>query len=83
MQRQYGDHGKCTYLVNELATAYIMKQIGPKRFADFLASINITDQSGAISFYLPGRCDLSMYEMLYGYSILPAVVLVQNHLYYD
>ncbi len=51
------------------ATAYIMKQVGPKQFSDFLARINIPTPVKPYPSICLGTCDLSMYEMLWGYSI--------------
>jgi penicillin-binding protein 1A len=53
------------------ATAYIMKQVGPVQFSNFLSQINIpTDVEPHPSIAL-GSCDLSLYEMLWGYTIFP------------
>ncbi|MBK6385162.1 MAG: penicillin-binding protein [Chitinophagaceae bacterium] len=51
------------------ATAYIMKQVGPKQFADFLSRINIPTKVQPYPSICLGTCDLSMYEMLWGYTI--------------
>ena len=51
------------------ATAYIMKQVGPQQFADFLARINIPTKVMPYPSIALGTCDLSMYEMLWGYTI--------------
>ncbi len=51
------------------ATAYIMKQVGPKQFADFLHRINIPTQVKPYPSIALGTCDLSLYEMLWGYTI--------------
>ena len=51
------------------ATAYIMKQVGPKQFADFLGRINIPTKVEAYPSIALGACDLSLFEMLWGYSI--------------
>ncbi len=51
------------------ATAYIMKQVGAKQFADFLARINIPTKVEAYPSIALGACDLSLFEMLWGYSI--------------
>lgn len=51
------------------ATAYIMKQVGPQQFADFLARINIPTKVTPYPSIALGTCDLSMYEMLWGYTI--------------
>jgi len=51
------------------ATAYIMKQVGPKQFADFLSRINIPTPVKPYPSICLGTCDLSMYEMLWGYTI--------------
>lgn len=49
--------------------AYLMKQVGPQQFADFLARINIPTPVKPYPSIALGTCDLSMYEMLWGYTI--------------
>jgi len=51
------------------ATAYIMKQVGPQQFADFLSRISIPTPVKPYPSICLGTCDLSMYEMLWGYTI--------------
>jgi penicillin-binding protein 1A len=51
------------------ATAYIMKQVGPQQFADFLRRINIPTPVKPFPSIALGTCDLSLYEMLWGYSM--------------
>ena len=51
------------------ATAYIMKQVGPKEFTDFLARLNIPTKVEAFPSIALGACDLSLFEMMWGYSI--------------
>jgi len=51
------------------ATAYIMKQVGPQQFADFLGRINIPTKVEPFPSIALGSCDLSLFEMLWGYSI--------------
>jgi len=51
------------------ATAYIMKQVGPKQFVDFLSRLNIPTPIKPYPSIALGTCDLSMYEMLWGYTI--------------
>ncbi len=51
------------------ATAYIMKQVGPRQFVDFLSRINIPTPVKPYPSIALGTCDLSMYEMLWGYTI--------------
>jgi penicillin-binding protein 1A len=51
------------------ATAYIMKQVGPQQFADFLRRISIPTTVKPFPSIALGTCDLSMYEMMWGYSI--------------
>lgn len=51
------------------ATAYIMKQVGPRQFADFLSRISIPTPVKPFPSICLGTCDLSMYEMLWGYTI--------------
>lgn len=51
------------------ATAYIMKQVGPQQFSDFLRRINIPTKVDPYPSIALGTCDLSLYEMLWGYTI--------------
>ncbi len=51
------------------ATAYIMKQVGPKQFSDFLARINVPTPVQPYPSTALGTCDLSMYEMLWAYTM--------------
>ncbi|HRE38814.1 MAG TPA: transglycosylase domain-containing protein [Chitinophagaceae bacterium] len=51
------------------ATAYIMKQVGPKQFVDFLGRLNIPTKIDPYPSICLGTCDLSMYEMLWSYTI--------------
>lgn len=51
------------------ATAYIMKQVGPAQFADFLKRINIPTPVKPFPSICLGTCELSLFEMLWGYSI--------------
>jgi len=53
------------------ATAYIMKQVGAKQFADFLARVNIPTKVEAYPSIALGSCDLSLFEMMWGYSVFP------------
>ena len=53
------------------ATAYIMKQVGAKEFANFLGRINIPTKVEAYPSIALGSCDLSLYEMMWGYSVFP------------
>ena len=53
------------------ATAYIMKQVGAKQFAEFLARINIPTKVEPYPSIALGSCDLSLYEMMWGYSLFP------------
>jgi len=46
-----------------------MKQVGPKQFADFLSRINIPTVVKPFPSICLGTCDLSLYEMLWGYTI--------------
>jgi penicillin-binding protein 1A len=60
---------------NEVA-AYIMKQFGPdgpKRFADFLhQQVGIPSAPEPYPSLALGACELSLYEMLWGYTIFPS-----------
>ncbi|MBM3922146.1 MAG: penicillin-binding protein [Sphingomonadales bacterium] len=51
------------------ATAYIMKQVGPAQFSEFMARLNIPTRIEPYPSIALGTCDLSLYEMLWGYSI--------------
>lgn len=51
------------------ATAFIMKQVGPQQFADFLGRINIPTKVEPFPSIALGACDLSLYEMMWSYSI--------------
>ncbi|MBS1608524.1 MAG: transglycosylase domain-containing protein [Bacteroidetes bacterium] len=51
------------------ASAYIMKQVGPQEFADFLSRINIPTKVQPYPSLALGACELSLYEMMWGYSI--------------
>jgi penicillin-binding protein 1A len=53
------------------ASAYIMKQVTPQRFSNFLKQINIPTKVEPYPSMALGACDLSMYEMLWGYSMFP------------
>jgi penicillin-binding protein 1A len=60
--------------INEVA-AYIMKQFGPQgpqRFAEFLKQINIPTTVQPYPSMALGACELSLYEMLGGYTIFPS-----------
>ncbi|MEO6914774.1 MAG: transglycosylase domain-containing protein [Chitinophagaceae bacterium] len=59
-----------TWSVNEVS-AYIMKQVTPKRFVDFLKRINIQTKVEPYPSIALGACDLSLYEMLWGYTMFP------------
>ena len=53
------------------ASAYIMKQVTPQRFSNFLKQINIPTKVEPYPSMALGACDLSMYEMLWGYTMFP------------
>jgi penicillin-binding protein 1A len=57
--------------VNEVA-AYIIKQTTPQRFADFLKQINIPTKVDPFPSISLGTCDLSLYEMMWGYTMFPS-----------
>ena len=56
--------------VNEVA-AYLIKQTTPKRFAEFVKQINIPTKIEPYPSISLGSCDLSLYEMMWGYSMFP------------
>ncbi|MBS1630997.1 MAG: transglycosylase domain-containing protein [Bacteroidetes bacterium] len=51
------------------ASAYIMKNVGAPQFADFLSRLNLPTKVDVVPALALGACDLSLYEMLWGYSI--------------
>jgi len=51
------------------ATAYIMKQVGPANFSRFLQQLNIPTKVDPYPSIALGACDLSLYEMMWGYTI--------------
>jgi penicillin-binding protein 1A len=53
------------------ASAYIMKQVTPKRFADFLKTLNIQNKIDPYPSLCLGAVDLSMFEMMQGYTMFP------------
>ncbi len=53
------------------ATAYIMKQVGPTQFSNFLKRINIPTEVKPFPSIALGSCDLSLFEMMWGYTIFP------------
>ena len=55
---------------NEVS-AYIMKQITPRRFVDFLKRINIQTEVQPYPSIALGSCELSLYETLWGYTMFP------------
>ena len=52
--------------------AYIMKQVGPKRFADYIKQIGIPTKIDPYPSMALGACDLSLYEMMWGYTMFPS-----------
>lgn len=51
------------------ASAYIMKQVGPEAFEDFVGRLGIPTDIGPYPANALGACDLSLYEMLWGYTV--------------
>jgi penicillin-binding protein 1A len=54
------------------ASAFIMKQVTPKRFVDFLKTLNITSKLEPYPSICLGAVEISLYEMLWGYTMFPA-----------
>jgi penicillin-binding protein 1A len=52
--------------------AYIMKTVGPKRFAEYVKQIGIPTKIEPYPSMALGTCDLSLFEMLWGYTIFPS-----------
>lgn len=57
--------------VNEVA-AYIIKQTTPERFAKFIGDINIPTKVEPYPSISLGSCDLSLFEMMWGYTMFPS-----------
>jgi len=57
--------------VNGVA-AYIMKQVGPKRFADYIKQIGIPTKIDPYPSMALGACDLSLFEVMWGYTMFPS-----------
>lgn len=52
------------------ATAYIMKQVGPAQFSGFLHDkLNIPTKVPAFPSIALGSCELSLFEMMWGYTV--------------
>ncbi|PWT77398.1 MAG: peptidoglycan glycosyltransferase [Bacteroidetes bacterium] len=54
------------------ASAYIMKQVTPKRFVEFLKNINIQSPLEPYPSICLGAVNISLYEMMWGYSMFPS-----------
>jgi penicillin-binding protein 1A len=53
-------------------SAYLIKQTTPQRFADFIKQINIPTKVEPYPSIALGSCELSLYEMMWGYSMFPS-----------
>ena len=62
--------GALAYSLN-CASAYIMKQVGPPQFAEFLQRLGIPSKVDVVPSLALGTCNLSLYEMMWGYSVFP------------
>ncbi len=51
--------------------AYLMKQISPRRFSEFVKNANIQNEVKPYPSMALGACDLSLYEMMWGYTMFP------------
>ncbi|MFT4093457.1 MAG: transglycosylase domain-containing protein [Niabella sp.] len=54
---------------NNCASAFIIKQLTPKRFTEFLKHINVPTAVSAYPSIALGSCELSLFEMMWAYSI--------------
>ncbi len=52
--------------------AYLMKQVGPQQFVNFLDEINIPTKLKPYPSNALGSCDLSLFEMMWGYTMFPS-----------
>ncbi|HSR38297.1 MAG TPA: transglycosylase domain-containing protein [Phnomibacter sp.] len=53
------------------SAAYLMKQIGPNRFVEFLKRCNVQTEVDAYPSIALGSCDLSLYELMWMYTMFP------------
>jgi penicillin-binding protein 1A len=53
------------------AAAYLMKQLGPVRFVDFLKRCQVQTALKPFPSLALGSCDLSLYEMIWMYTMFP------------
>jgi penicillin-binding protein 1A len=53
------------------AAAYLMKQLGPVRFVDFLKRCQVQTELKPFPSLALGSCDLSLYEMMWMYTMFP------------
>jgi penicillin-binding protein 1A len=60
-----------TWSVNEVA-AYLIKQTTPQRFANFIGEMNIPTKVPPYPSISLGSCELSLFEMMWGYTIFPS-----------
>jgi penicillin-binding protein 1A len=51
--------------------AYLIKQTTPERFAEFIKQINIPTKVQPYPSISLGACDLSLFEMMWGYTMFP------------
>ncbi|GGA91439.1 penicillin-binding protein 1A [Puia dinghuensis] len=52
--------------------AYIMKTVGPKRFAEYVKQIGIPTKIDPYPSMALGTCDLSLFELMWGYTMFPS-----------
>jgi penicillin-binding protein 1A len=60
-----------TWSVNEVA-AYLIKQTTPQRFANFISEMNIPTKVPPYPSISLGSCELSLFEMMWGYTMFPS-----------
>jgi penicillin-binding protein 1A len=53
------------------AAAYLMKQMGPVRFVEFLSRCQVQTELRPFPSLALGSCDLSLYEMMWMYTMFP------------
>lgn len=54
------------------AAAYLMKMVGPKEFVNFLERMKIPTKLKPYPSNALGSCNLSLFEMLWGYTMFPS-----------
>ena len=72
MQRgDYSFHGWCVGIFTELRKRLHYETGGPQQFANFVSNLGIPTKVDPYPSLALGACDLSLFEMMWGYTIFP------------